>query len=490
MPTFEITVPGANPSAVQMTLQVDAADWLEAMRLGLDELGQDPLPPAVRCTTQPDGTRRVHDDSRGRTFFVRHLAPPAAPADTPTPPAPSPLPPPPQTATDTMRGRIPAGALEPRPANPFRQRAPAGRYPALSATASTEPRLGARPTRPVPVRLDVADPEPLVGDERPRTDPYGDDPRLFSVRARPEVAAPPADDEPVDRTEVDLPLPRLEGAFEATPEPPPSATPEPPRRYDPQAAPTMQVAAIDPAVARRIARGEPAAAEPGDGARLRRAQQAPTQVLQALDPRVHGPSPTRDDMDRAQQRPTERMAALPQPPRAARRAPPTPPPRPDGGQVLTRALPDLERPHLTAEQVIDAALDLARDHIACGGIQLLLPTPRLDRFQVVTALGASASDVTRAKLHLERWLADLVVDREAATRLVDLDAVLSYERPQRRTTALRVDSLLWVPVRHRARLLAVLVLVDAPGVSGFTESDSRALDALAATLAKSLAKHL
>lgn len=99
MARFEVFVPEAPPDLpAALTLRVDAAHWLAALKAGLDRFGL-PAPPAhVLCDIKPDGTVHVTDPDSGRVFRIHELsvdavvdaepAPDAAPAE-PEPPQPS-----------------------------------------------------------------------------------------------------------------------------------------------------------------------------------------------------------------------------------------------------------------------------------------------------------------------------------------------------------------------------------------------------------------
>lgn len=113
MARFEVYVPEAPPGLpAALTLRVDAAHWLAALKAGLDRFGL-PAPPAhVLCDIQADGTVHVTDPQSGRVFRIHELgagdaagdAPVATPVPQPAEPsslaraveeAPAPLLPPP-----------------------------------------------------------------------------------------------------------------------------------------------------------------------------------------------------------------------------------------------------------------------------------------------------------------------------------------------------------------------------------------------------------
>jgi hypothetical protein len=71
---FEVYVPEAPPSLpAALTLRVDAAHWLAALKAGLERFGL-PAPPAhVLCDIKSDGSVHVTDPDSGRVFRIHEL---------------------------------------------------------------------------------------------------------------------------------------------------------------------------------------------------------------------------------------------------------------------------------------------------------------------------------------------------------------------------------------------------------------------------------
>jgi hypothetical protein len=90
---FEVYVPEAPPDLpAALTLRVDAAHWLAALKAGLDRFGL-PAPPAhVLCDIKPDGTVHVTDPRSGRVFRIHELSEGAAGAGADPEPTPVPTP--------------------------------------------------------------------------------------------------------------------------------------------------------------------------------------------------------------------------------------------------------------------------------------------------------------------------------------------------------------------------------------------------------------
>ncbi len=74
MARFEVYVPEAPPGLpAALTLRVDAAHWLAALKAGLERFGL-PAPPAhVLCDIKPDGSVHVTDPDSGRVFRIHEL---------------------------------------------------------------------------------------------------------------------------------------------------------------------------------------------------------------------------------------------------------------------------------------------------------------------------------------------------------------------------------------------------------------------------------
>jgi len=84
---FEVYVPEAPPGLpAALTLRVDAAHWLAALKAGLARFGL-PAPPAhVLCDIKPDGSIHVTDPESGSVFRIHELGLPpyAEPVEVPT----------------------------------------------------------------------------------------------------------------------------------------------------------------------------------------------------------------------------------------------------------------------------------------------------------------------------------------------------------------------------------------------------------------------
>jgi hypothetical protein len=87
---FEVYVPEAPPGLpAALTLRVDAAHWLAALKAGLARFGL-PAPPAhVLCDVKPDGSIHVTDPESGRVFRIHELGA-SAPGDLSPVPTPEP----------------------------------------------------------------------------------------------------------------------------------------------------------------------------------------------------------------------------------------------------------------------------------------------------------------------------------------------------------------------------------------------------------------
>lgn len=106
MARFEVFIPAADPGSFDVTLRVDAANWMQALKTGFHRLGEQGLVPHnVLVDVQDDGSVHVTDASSTRVFRIRELSeaeaamakakPRPTPIGTPVPvepvaPAPSP----------------------------------------------------------------------------------------------------------------------------------------------------------------------------------------------------------------------------------------------------------------------------------------------------------------------------------------------------------------------------------------------------------------
>lgn len=125
MASFEVYVPESPPGLpAALTLRVEAAHWLAALKAGLERFGL-PAPPAhVLCDIQADGTVHVTDPASGRVFRIHELGAERSADASPTPP--------PAVAGPSSVARSVAEA--PAPLAP--PSAPIGRPPAPAGTGS------------------------------------------------------------------------------------------------------------------------------------------------------------------------------------------------------------------------------------------------------------------------------------------------------------------------------------------------------------------
>lgn len=78
MPYFEVFIPARNAEGMTTTLTVDAPNWLEALRSGLANLGEDSDSVAnVMCDVQSDNSIHVTDANTNRVFRLREVPKPA-----------------------------------------------------------------------------------------------------------------------------------------------------------------------------------------------------------------------------------------------------------------------------------------------------------------------------------------------------------------------------------------------------------------------------
>lgn len=88
MPRFEVLVPAAPPALPRdLTLRIEADDWLAALKAGLERIAAPRLTPNLLCDVRADGSIHVTDPRGGGVFRIREHPPaPAAPAARPAPP--------------------------------------------------------------------------------------------------------------------------------------------------------------------------------------------------------------------------------------------------------------------------------------------------------------------------------------------------------------------------------------------------------------------
>jgi len=178
MARFEVFIPAADPGSFDVTLRVDAANWMQALKTGFHRLGEQGLVPHnVLVDVQDDGSVHVTEAGSSRVFRIRELSeaeaamgkpkPRPTPLGTPVEPVapppqlsladvviPTPRPDPPLVGIarevkdphETSGLDVPPGGLEPtaiRPAVPDRPTSPTASRP----TPMSTPRVVLPPTQ-------------------------------------------------------------------------------------------------------------------------------------------------------------------------------------------------------------------------------------------------------------------------------------------------------------------------------------------------------
>jgi hypothetical protein len=75
MPRFEVHIPAANPQSLNVTLRVDADNWMAALKTGLHKLGeQGSTVQNVLVEIQDDNSIHITETQSGRVFRIRELS--------------------------------------------------------------------------------------------------------------------------------------------------------------------------------------------------------------------------------------------------------------------------------------------------------------------------------------------------------------------------------------------------------------------------------
>lgn len=157
---------------------------------------------------------------------------------------------------------------------------------------------------------------------------------------------------------------------------------------------------------------------------------------------------------------------------------------------ISQVVPSLENPRLTAEQVIDGALEAAWEHVPCEFAVLTLPTRRADSMRVVSSRTSDHASLLGYRLHIDARLAALVGEPHGASRAEGFQLQVHFDKVGGTVRDLTARSLLWVPVLHRGRVLAVIALWNSDRPDGFSPGEGAALEFLAGSVARSLVLHL
>lgn len=187
MARFEVFIPAAEPGSFDVTLRVDAANWMQALKTGFHRLGEQGLVPHnVLVDVQDDGSVHVTDASSTRVFRIRELTEAEAAAGKPKPkptPIGTPLP------TEPV-APAPSPAMVARPEPPLVGIAREVKDPHQTSGMDVPPAPGLEPTlvrppdrptspmaaRPTPMstpRVVLPPTQELVSSAKPPTGPIG-----------------------------------------------------------------------------------------------------------------------------------------------------------------------------------------------------------------------------------------------------------------------------------------------------------------------------
>jgi outer membrane biosynthesis protein TonB len=189
MAKYEVFIPAAMASEFNVTLKVDADNWMAALKSGLTRLGEKGTQVTnIMVDIMEDNSIHVSDMASGRVFRIKELEEAAAPvAAVPIPlsapapiqlsaPAPAPAPAPVATEARTLQDMPVVEAPAPVAPAPPRVEAPAPKPVAAPAPRPVEPLAAPKPVAPP-----AAKPAPKPVEARPAPKP---------VEARPAAKAP------------------------------------------------------------------------------------------------------------------------------------------------------------------------------------------------------------------------------------------------------------------------------------------------------------
>ncbi|HET6984016.1 MAG TPA: GAF domain-containing protein [Myxococcaceae bacterium] len=119
MARFEVFIPAGEPGSFDVTLRVDAANWMQALKTGFHRLGEQGLVPHnVLVDVQDDGSVHVTDANSARVFRIREMTdaeiaaskvkPRPTPIGTPVAPDPSGFAPAPSPAMVDLVSKTPS----------------------------------------------------------------------------------------------------------------------------------------------------------------------------------------------------------------------------------------------------------------------------------------------------------------------------------------------------------------------------------------------
>lgn len=435
---FEVTIPGLGAEDMVLNLTIDAPNWMEALQLGLAEIGNELMPADGEIDLQPDGVVRVLQRSTGRTFVVAPVGQDGSPV-----------------GRKRTQGRNLSAATLPN-SGP----APGALAETTSAAASAEP----SPKK----------------DERERT---ATKTRNVSARSPPEGDAPPRrrastrrSNRQLDNRTVHDPEP-YGASDEVQRRPRQRLTPIPPNKVavrpsspSSQRPTTNPISMVPPPILTRNTLTSPPSplgpgSKPGDGAGHRFAT-TPLSKGAVRDAHSHVKTGGRHHDDDPGLTDAQIMS------------------------VVQDALPSIESDFATAEQVIDAAVDLAHSTIPCESVVFLLPAGDPRRGRVVGARGKPVRGFLGTVLPLTDDVADVLLGRRSLVNLNTVDWTLRFQGRHQGVLSLDVRSIIWAPIMHRGRLVSTLVLANSKRRAGFSEGEHTAVEQMCMSLAKALVMYL
>lgn len=201
MAKYEVFLPAMSAGEFNLTLRVEAENWMAALKAGLKKLGEKGAQVSnLLVDIMEDNSIHVTDASSGRVFRIKELeetVAPAAPAPIPlqqAAPAPAPIPPPPAPIALQQPAPVPSQSA------PLAPHAKASTVPGAEAPTPKETPAVQPPPARKPAETPVAAKPPVKGVEKPAAKaPERPAPKAAAEAPKPAPKPAPAKAPPAPR---------------------------------------------------------------------------------------------------------------------------------------------------------------------------------------------------------------------------------------------------------------------------------------------------
>ena len=439
---YRIFIPALQPDGVSMTLDVEAENWMLALRYGLDEIGADrDLVKRAVCDIKGDNTIHVMEPAQGRVFVLREV--PASDRVTTPPDRPE------NVGEPTPQIQLPA-------------------VPEVSVQRiPTEPEL----PMAIPVQIpEVTDEIPVWAEDVPGT------PTPFALPPEPVRAGRGKSEGP---TQHELPpLPRMN---ERTTEPVLPAV-----RSEKET--VLEMPAVDPSLARSVSTSAPPLGSidyPLNEADLEKYFEKPPERARRSISHLNLQAVMMDSPRLVSREPSEEIAS--QILEELR--------TPDASDddlmaVVYEEMQEIDFAGSTIDEGLEFALELAVKRLPSeAGWMMLVDLNERDLY-FAAATGPKAEEVMSYRLPFGKGIAGFCTVNGVSLALADVERDPRFQSEISRSVGYKLDSVACAPIQLEGRVFGAIQLMNRRNASEYRPSELEVLNYVAKRTAEYLSQNM